>query len=151
MRPQTTSHMCGARDYQALTAYAAGFAYVALCTYARHIDMPLPSLCPWRALGPHCPGCGMTRAFGCLLTGNYLAATQYNPLILLVAPYVTYVALDLIARVATGRSQLPEMPQWFASIYQLAFVAGCCVLGVVRFLSWLMPSWNPLQIGLPGP
>jgi hypothetical protein len=38
-------------------------------------------LCPFRWLtGIDCPLCGLSHAFGCLLTGNAAAALSYHPL-----------------------------------------------------------------------
>lgn len=141
---------CDSRDRLSIVAYAAAVFYVLVCAYARAVSFPLPSLCPWRAIGAHCPGCGMTRAFSCLITGDYLLALHYNPLILVVAPYVFYNAVDILAAVVLGRSIVIELPRWFTSSYQAIFVAGCFGLGAIRILSWLVPSCNPLQIGLPG-
>jgi len=92
----------------------------------------------------------MTRAFSCLITGDYLLAMHYNPLILVVAPYVLYNAIDILATVVLGRSLLIDWPKWFTSSYQAIFVAGCFGLGAIRIVSWLVPSCNPLQLGLPG-
>ncbi len=44
------------------------------------LHLALPSLCPMRNwLGIPCAGCGLSRAFVCLVRGNFAGAWQLNP------------------------------------------------------------------------
>ncbi len=53
-----------------------------------------PMLCPSRALtGGYCPGCGMTRATGRVLRGNWSAAWRQHPLVFLVLGQLVVVAV----------------------------------------------------------
>ncbi len=47
----------------------------------------LGSLCPFRQMtGFSCPGCGMTRAYRALLSGDIRGAFYYHPLFFLIPP-----------------------------------------------------------------
>jgi hypothetical protein len=49
-----------------------------------------PTMCPFAlATGMACPGCGMTRAAGQLLRGDFGAAVAYHPLIPAIAVLMT--------------------------------------------------------------
>jgi hypothetical protein len=76
-------------------------------------------------------------------------ALKYNPLVLIVAPYVIFNSFDLLAVAVTGRSAVTEWPKWFTTLFQAIFLIGFCCLGAIRILSWVAPSCNPLNIGLP--
>jgi hypothetical protein len=86
----------------ACVAYAAG-----LFDAGRAIEA-LPPLCLFHRLtGLDCPGCGMTRAFVCLLRGDLHCAWQMHPFsvpLLLVAIAAVLVPAPLRSRLA--RSQL---------------------------------------------
>lgn len=47
--------------------------------------------CPvFMLTGYKCPGCGSQRAFHSLFHGDFLAAFMYNPLMILLIPYVLF-------------------------------------------------------------
>ena len=51
-----------------------------------------PSLCLIRRVfGVRCPGCGMTRAFSCVVHGKFKQAFQHNKLVVIVFPILCYV------------------------------------------------------------
>jgi hypothetical protein len=82
--------------------------------------------CPFRMLtGLNCPGCGTTRGLHQLLHGNFVAAFELNPLMVLILPLLGYVLLSYTKSVITGH----PMPQfslspkygWLLTIVVLGF------------------------------
>jgi hypothetical protein len=58
-----------------------GHTYLLVCLAVHAGMLQAAILCPFRWLtGMDCPLCGLSRAFGCLLTGNIAAALRYHPL-----------------------------------------------------------------------
>lgn len=57
-----------------------------------------PVLCIFRNLfGVRCPGCGLTRAFACLMHGRLADAWAYNPLALVLLPVFSICSIrDLV-------------------------------------------------------
>ncbi len=48
--------------------------------------------CPFKLItGIDCPGCGLTRAFGCILLCDFKAAVQYHPLSPLIFTELFYL------------------------------------------------------------
>ena len=77
-------------------------------------DHPFFPKCPVYVLtGYKCPGCGSQRAFYHLFHGNIVTAFKYNPLILIVAPYIlTGIYLEYIA----GKTN-----RWKVNLYNFLF------------------------------
>ncbi len=66
-------------------------------------------VCPFRALtGFTCPGCGSTRGMHQLLHGNFLAAFEFNPLLLLALPFLLYALFSYSHRVMNGQPAQPN-------------------------------------------
>lgn len=60
-----------------------------------------PTLCPFALItGTACPGCGLTRAAGSMVRGEWGAAFAYHPLVLLVAVWLGGAWLMAMARSA---------------------------------------------------
>ena len=56
-----------------------GLTYLLVCRAVRAGMLDSVSLCPFRWLtGVDCPFCGLSHAFGCLLTGNLAAALHFH-------------------------------------------------------------------------
>lgn len=68
----------------------AGYYFIGLILYLfAEIDILIP--CIWHTLFDiRCPGCGLTRAFICLLSFDVSAAWDSNPLIFIVFPALSY-------------------------------------------------------------
>jgi hypothetical protein len=47
-----------------------------------------PKCVSYQLLGIHCPGCGLTRSAHSLLNGHVAQAFAYNPLLVLLSPYL---------------------------------------------------------------
>ena len=70
------------------TTLAAGAVYLFLFEPGRSGFFPS---CPFRALtGFACPGCGSTRGLHCLLHGQWAAAFEFNPLLILSLPFFLF-------------------------------------------------------------
>lgn len=73
--------------------------------------------CPFHALtGLYCPGCGSLRGLHQLLHGHLAAALGFNPLMVIMLPFVTHSLTSIFLRSATGRS-LPSVSvshRWIA-------------------------------------
>lgn len=68
--------------------------------------------CPFRTLtGFNCPGCGTTRGLHQLLHGNFVAAFELNPLIILTLPLLGYLLITFTRSALSGR----PMPQFSLS------------------------------------
>ena len=64
--------------------------------------------CPFLLLtGCYCPGCGTLRALHRLLHGDVGSALGYNPLAVLMLPFLSVAGIDGVAR-AFGKVLLPD-------------------------------------------
>jgi hypothetical protein len=97
---------------------------------------------PFRALtGFYCPGCGSLRALHQLLHGNFLKALDFNPLMVIAAPYLIYSYICYSAPVILG-SKVPKIfiqPNWIW--LTLKIILAYWVLRNLPFapFSWLAP------------
>ena len=73
--------------------------------------------------GLYCPGCGAGRAFLSLLHGELLLAFRYQPLMLLLFPFVAYYVLKVYIAFVFGKDVLP-----FFHISNGMAVALLCVI-----------------------
>jgi hypothetical protein len=67
----------------------AGGAFV-LATVPPTAASFYPKCVSHQLLGIHCPGCGLTRAAHSLLNGRLAQAFAYNPLLVLLSPYLLF-------------------------------------------------------------
>ena len=82
--------------------------------------------CPFRTLtGLNCPGCGTTRGLHQLLHGNFVAAFELNPLMILMLPVLGYFLLAFTKSAITGRPMpqihIPSGYVWLFSLVVLGF------------------------------
>lgn len=67
--------------------------------------------CPVYLLtGLYCPGCGGGRALYSILHGHILTALDFNPMFVLLLPFVAYLVLQGYTKVITGKNVLPVIP-----------------------------------------
>jgi len=129
--------------------FAAVMLYVFIVAYVPDLAGHMPPLCPAAWFGGYCPGCGLTRACGCLLRLSLLSAVRFNPLVLFVAPYVGYRSLEVVVGIATGRVLVSHWPHWFVMTYQFAFLGVWFVMALIRAATWICPECNSGGFGLP--
>lgn len=68
-----------------------GIAVAALLVYAVIVNLVFHAFCPLIIFcGLPCPGCGVTRAAACLLTGRWQQAWQLNPMVFPIALSAVY-------------------------------------------------------------
>jgi len=81
-----------------------GYYFIGLILYVfAKIDILIP--CIWHSLFDiRCPGCGLTRAFIDLISFNYTAAWDSNPLIFIVFPGITYYIIKDFVRFVKNNS-----------------------------------------------
>ncbi len=97
------------------------FALAALCVFAVLAFYH----CPFKLLtGVDCPGCGMSRAFLCMILGDPAAAYYYNPL----APALFVQLAALLCFQFAAKKQVP----------QGVIVAAAAVNAALLFAVWLI-------------
>lgn len=86
-------------------AIGAGFLIAIYYALYKTVGIALP--CPWHMLtGWHCPGCGMTRLVASLITGDFVQAFRYNPLLFSLMLPGSYLGLDSLWAKRHGRKNL---------------------------------------------
>jgi hypothetical protein len=67
--------------------------------------------------GLHCPGCGATRSTRALLHGDLCQALAYNPLFVLMLPFLAYVGIPWLYGLWLGQSSSRgRVPAWTTSV-----------------------------------
>ena len=122
-----------------VAAFAAGSGVVGYFNPGTSNFFPL---CPLHALtGLACPGCGLTRAFHALFTGDLIGALDFNLLVPIWALIFAYVAISLTLTAVRGRG----LPMWPTHPrFLIIFFVVLLVFGVLRNI----PVW-PLTILYP--
>lgn len=125
-------------------ALLAGLAaYVMAVAWIPGFTANSPLVCAtYRALGLHCPGCGMTRALACLVRLEPAAALRYNPLVVFAAPAAAILVVEAVLA-ALGREGLVARRGRLLRWCLLPLVACATVLFAVRIATWIAPSCNP--------
>lgn len=71
--------------------------------------------CPiYELTGYFCPGCGAGRAVYSLLHGQIYQAFRYNPLLIILLPWLAlYYIINIVQWVRTGEARLGQvLPMW---------------------------------------
>ena len=86
--------------------------------------------CPIHTItGYECPGCGSQRAFYNLFQGNFVTAFMYNPLMILLVPYILsgvyieYIADRSVPRIARLRNIL--FGKWAVLVLAVVILLYC--------------------------
>jgi Protein of unknown function (DUF2752) len=65
------------------------------------------------ATGLHCPGCGATRCVSALLHGDLEQAFAYNPLFVVMLPYIVFGGMRIAYATWTGNQMRSyRVPSW---------------------------------------
>ena len=99
-----------------------GVAIAAVLLYAVAVNLIFHAFCPLVILsGFPCPGCGVSRATLCFMTGRWQSAWQMNPVIFPIALFAAYFCL---CRYLLGR-KVKGAKTGIAGILVLLFVVYC--------------------------
>ncbi len=99
-----------------------GVAMAAVLLYAVAVNLIFHAFCPLVILsGFPCPGCGVSRATLCFMTGRWQSAWQMNPVIFPIALFAAYFCL---CRYLLGR-KVKGAKTGIAVIFVLLFVVYC--------------------------
>lgn len=111
----------------AVSAAAVGSAFV---WYFNPTEVHFFPVCPLYALtGLACPGCGLTRGFHALFTGDIPTALHFNALLPVWAIIFAYVFVSMVLLAIRGKG----LPMWPTNPKFLwTFMIVLLVFGVVR-------------------
>lgn len=80
--------------------------------------------------GLYCPGCGTLRATYQLLHGHLIVALDYNPMYVLMLPYLLYGVVTLLRPMEPPRfARMFRHPMWVRG-----FIAAYFAFGIIRNL-----------------
>lgn len=118
--------------------------YVFVFAYAPQFREFSPLACAVnRAVGIHCPMCGLTRAMACVARLDFLAALRFNPLVVFVVPTVAIYSFNLVSRIFGLPGIAIQLPAKVAFVQFLGFTAVLILLFIVRSITWTVPELNP--------
>ena len=100
-----------------------GVAVAAVLLYAVAVNLIFHAFCPLVILsGFPCPGCGVSRATLCFMTGRWQSAWQMNPVIF---PIVLFAAYFCLCRYLLGRKVKGAKTGIAVILVLLFIVCGC--------------------------
>lgn len=96
-----------------------------------------PTVCPFALVtGTACPGCGMTRAAGYLLRGDFTTALNYHPLV----PLVSAAALGgWVWFVLRSRGLVQPLSNRVLNVVLIAIAVGLMAVWIVRLTTGSLP------------
>lgn len=148
----TGKQACCVSAWPASVAVGGGMAYVLLLAFAPGFAASSPIAClVYRGLGLHCPTCGLTRSFACLVRLDMAGALSYNPLVVLAAPLAALLIVDAFLAGFRRQTLMPRVPPSVVRAYWLACAFMVVMLFIIRLTSWLAPAYNPGGWLIPPP
>ena len=79
--------------------------------------------------GLQCPGCGTTRMLISLLKLDFRAAWHYNPVVLVMLPFLAYIIIkDTVQWIKSGRTKNSRAE----NAIEIAMIAALVVFGIIR-------------------
>lgn len=121
--------------------FVAGVIVLLGLYWALHRIWGLTIPCLWHEMtGLYCPGCGVTRMFDALLTGDLYQAFRYNPFCFLLLPVALILLVNYCYARYKGRdSWVSQMPEWvWVVLIILAIIYG--TLRNLPYGSFLAPT-----------
>jgi hypothetical protein len=95
----------------------------------------IPVFCPFELLtGIPCPGCGMTRAVLCLISGNLSDALLYNPF--------SFFLLSLVTASILPKRWLKRVPTGVRAILPRAYAVILVLVATFWLFDRLLPHWG---------
>ena len=110
------------------------FGSVAILYIFNPSEVGLYPKCPFLSItGFQCPGCGSLRALHSLFHGSFITALSYNPLMVILLPYIVYESLQLCSNLYRGN---PYNGIYIPSIYIWTLLVLIVIFGIIRNLSF---------------
>ena len=79
--------------------------------------------------GLQCPGCGTTRMLASLAKLDFKAAWHYNPVVLLMLPFIGYIVIkDVVCRIKYGKTKSSKLENYT----EIAMIAVLIIFGIAR-------------------
>lgn len=103
----------------------------AACLYSLGFGRGIPLVCPiYELTGYYCPGCGAGRACYSILHGQFYQAFRYNPLLVLLLPWIgVYYAACVVQWLIRGEETISSKIPWKIP----AFILGILLIyGIIR-------------------
>ena len=120
----------------AVAVLSIGFAYYfAVKTLGGGLPCPI-----YTATGIYCPGCGITRMFMSLFSGNIVSALKYNAMVMILMPFVVFYGVRWSCEfVKNGRLGRMKKADLIAVWIVVALIVIFCILRNTAAFSFLAP------------
>ena len=111
-----------------ITVVLIALVFGVICLYSLGFGRGIPLVCPiYECTGYYCPGCGAGRACYSILHGRLYQAFRYNPLMVLLLPWIgLYYLICMTQWLVRGKETLSGKVSWKipAVILGIVFLYG---------------------------
>ena len=98
-----------------------------------------PTLCPFALItGVACPGCGLTRAAGAFVRGDWANAFAYHPLVLVTAAWLAGAWMSWVSR-RFGWRRVFALPPRITNLLLMATAGMFIAVWLVRLVLGTLP------------
>lgn len=103
----------------------------AVCLYSLGFGKGIPMVCPiYECTGLYCPGCGSGRACYSILHGQFYQAFRYNPLMVILLPWIgLYYLICEMQWLITGKETFSSKVYWKIPAVILEIIM---IYGIIR-------------------